>query len=379
MKRRMPYPLKLILFILPGLLAFLLRLILAGSPSFTETWISRRIFAAVAKGISFVTGLLPFSLTEVVVVLSVPLGVAFLVWMVVHLIRSKGRRAAFLRTISLVLVLAVSLGYSGFLLLHGYNYLREPFAVSAGRLIDGERSLIVRERSTAELEWTTSYLLEACIEARKQSMEDADGVLRLPEGRSGTLTHIWKGFAAVEDDFPTLSGPWVRPKPVLLSHAWSYTGIVGMYFPFFVEANVNVDVPDFSIPASAAHEAAHALGFAREDEANFISVLACTHHPDPEVRYSGFQLAFGSCYSALAGRDADAAARISKLVPDSMRRDYTAAAVYWKQFEGPVREVSTRTNDAYLKANDQKDGVYSYGRMVDLVLAYYDSLARVGT
>ena len=28
-------------------------------------------------------------------------------------------------------------------------------------------------------------------------------------------------------------------------------------------------------------------------------------------------------------------------------------------------------NDAYLKANGQKNGLRSYGRMVDLLLAYY--------
>jgi hypothetical protein len=365
MKRRIPYLLKLALFALPGLLAFLLRRFLAGSPSFTETWVSRRIFTWISHGISFLTGLLPFSLTEVVLVLAIPLGAVLLVRLVVHLIRSKGKRRAILSSVSLVLVLVLSLGYAGFLLLHGYNYLREPFAASSG--------LVVRDRSTAELEKITEKLLVACIEARSQCAQDADGVLLLPEGRAASLAGTWKGFAAVEAEFPTLTGPWVRPKPVLLSHAWSYTGIVGMYFPFFVEANVNVDVPDFTIPASAAHEAAHAIGFAREDEANFISVLACTRHPDVEVRYSGFQLAFSSCYSALAGRDDEAAARVAKLFPDSMRRDYAAAGAYWKQFEGPVREVSTQTNDAYLKANDQKDGVYSYGRMVDLVLAYYGS------
>jgi hypothetical protein len=32
--------------------------------------------------------------------------------------------------------------------------------------------------------------------------------------------------------------------------------------------------------------------------------------------------------------------------------------------------VSNQLNDAYLKLNSQSDGVKSYGRMVDLMLAY---------
>ena len=36
-----------------------------------------------------------------------------------------------------------------------------------------------------------------------------------------------------------------------------------------------------------------------------------------------------------------------------------------------MKEVSKAVNDVYLKANDQEDGMKSYGRMVDLLLAEY--------
>ena len=42
---------------------------------------------------------------------------------------------------------------------------------------------------------------------------------------------------------------------------------------------------------------------------------------------------------------------------------------HWAQYEGPVQEASNAANDAYLKANNQSDGMRSYGRMVDLLLA----------
>ena len=48
-----------------------------------------------------------------------------------------------------------------------------------------------------------------------------------------------------------------------------------------------------------------------------------------------------------------------------------ADSAFWNQFDGPVAEVSNQVNDAYLKANSQEDGVRSYGRMVDLLLAMY--------
>ena len=48
----------------------------------------------------------------------------------------------------------------------------------------------------------------------------------------------------------------------------------------------------------------------------------------------------------------------------------------WKQFEGPAAEISSAVNDAYLKANRQEEGVKSYGRMVDLLLAEQRAAAK---
>ncbi len=358
----LPFLLALVVAALPGLLAFAARALLATRPAFVESRVSRGLFRVLSALVSAVTGLVPFSLTEAAAVLAPVLLVAGLAVLVVRLVRRKGRRLAILRATAVALAAALSVGYAGFLLLHGYNYLREPFAATSG--------LEVRERGTDELARATERLLALCVDLRAQCAEDASGTVAVPGGLPAMMAELSADYARLARDYPALEGPRIRPKPVLLSHIWSYTGIVGMYFPFFVEANVNVDVPQYTIPASAAHEYAHALGFAREDEANFIAFLACLRSPSPEVRYSGAELAFVNCWGALAGKDEKAAARIGAGVSAAMRRDFAASGAYWKQFEGPVREASTKTNDAYLKANDQTDGVFSYGRMVDLVLAY---------
>ena len=49
-----------------------------------------------------------------------------------------------------------------------------------------------------------------------------------------------------------------------------------------------------------------------------------------------------------------------------------AGSLYWQQFEGPVQEASNQANNLFLQANMQIDGVQSYGRMIDLVLAWYE-------
>ena len=52
-----------------------------------------------------------------------------------------------------------------------------------------------------------------------------------------------------------------------------------------------------------------------------------------------------------------------------MERDLAQRAEHWAKYEGPVQDVSNAANDTYLKANNQSDGMRSYGRMVDLLLA----------
>lgn len=149
----------------------------------------------------------------------------------------------------------------------------------------------------------------------------------------------------------------------------SYLDIAGMYFPFTVESNINVDGPFFTIPATMGHELAHQCGFMREDEANFIGYLSCKQSADPLTRYSGYSLAYDYALSALIRTDREAAVAVNDTLSKAVRADRVARAEYLKQFEGPVAEASNAANNAYLKANQQTDGTRSYGRMVDLLLA----------
>ena len=67
-------------------------------------------------------------------------------------------------------------------------------------------------------------------------------------------------------DYPLLDGTYLGPKPVLFSRALSHCNITGIFFPFTLEANVNTDIPDYSLPSTMCHELAHLSGFMREDE-----------------------------------------------------------------------------------------------------------------
>ena len=54
---------------------------------------------------------------------------------------------------------------------------------------------------------------------------------------------------------------------------------------------------------------------------------------------------------------------------EGILRDWQAQTEFWQRHAGPVRQVGTRVNDAYLKSQGQTEGLRSYGMMVDLLIA----------
>jgi hypothetical protein len=166
-----------------------------------------------------------------------------------------------------------------------------------------------------------------------------------------------------------LAGARASAKPVMVSTALSYLGIGGIFSPFTGEANVNMTLPEPDVPFAACHELAHARGFAREDEANYVGYLACTRHPDADFRYSGLLAASVYAMNALVGVDRAAHADLEARRAPGVRRDLQALAAWAERYRGPAERASRAVNDAYLKSQGQKEGVRSYGRMVDLLIA----------
>jgi hypothetical protein len=178
-------------------------------------------------------------------------------------------------------------------------------------------------------------------------------------------------YNKLSKDFSTLSPNYTTPKPVFFSKIMSYLGITGVFFPYTFEANVNIDAPAYLIPATMLHELSHLQGYMREDEANFIAYLASTKSDSLYFKYSGVMLAYIYATNSLHSMDPNAQLAIKGLLDQKVKDDLIYSAVYWKQFDGTISDISNKLNDSYLKINDQDDGVKSYDRMVDLLIADY--------
>lgn len=348
-----------LLLLLPA--AFALDLAAKVSPDFAE-WYAVTIYPVYARFFSAVTGVLPFSLGEFCLIALVLFLLVYLARGIYRLIRRKEDRfARLVRFLSVPLLIAVCIAFLC-VTNYGTNHRRYSFAAVSG--------LTVRESSAKELYDLCVTLTETANALREDVQEDENGVFT----RSGSLQDDARRaktiFNALHADYPTLYTAGT-PKAVVFSEVMSYLDISGIYCPFTFEANVNVHMDDVGIPFTMCHELSHLSGYMREDEANFIAFLACIRSDDADFRYSGAFIAMVNASNALYSADYALWEQAAALRSDAVNRDIASNNAYWARYDTPVAEVSNQVNDAYLKANGQENGVRSYGRMVDLLLAYY--------
>ena len=344
-------------------LAYAMQRFAFAHPALTERVYTAGVYPVLAQSISWITGLLPFSLAEFICVLA-PLWIPALLYTFYRRARRSGaKKNAAALSAALNAVGVAACGYFAFMLLCGFNYARMPYASIAGYDVSAP--------TTQELQAVCQLLTDEANALRQTLPEDENGVFSL----SASLRQLAAGtnalYQTAADQAPWLGGSYGAPKLVLLSPAWAYTQITGMYFPFTVEANINTVNAPFMFAATMAHEAAHQRGFMREDEANFIAFYVCYCADDPQIRYSGVMHALIHATNQLYSDNFEAYKRIRSQFSDGVNRDLAANNALWDQYEGQTAQIAEQANDAYLHVNNQTDGVQSYGRMVDLLIGWY--------
>lgn len=329
-------------FLLPLGLAALLHVAAAAAPGLVESAYSRGVYPWIAHGLGGLTSAFALALAD-----GIPLALLGLVALGAVRLRRGWRadRARAVLATGRALALAAGLAYLVFLACWGLNYRRQPLAHSLG--------LELRAAPVAELEVLARELVGDANELRRGRSEKK-GVFALAQGTAPVFARAETG---------------ARPKASLLSPALARLGISGIFVPFTGEALVNRLLPESELPFSAAHERAHAAGWAREDEANFVAWRACRDHADPDFRYSGTLVASLYVVGTLLGADPEAARAVAGERSAAVRRDIEAIQAYQRRYEGRLARAGDRVNDAYLRSQGEARGVQSYGRMVDLLLA----------
>lgn len=335
------------------ILSAILMIAAARIPKFAE-WYSETIYSFLVGTVGRLYGIFPFSVSELFFYILILMFFISLVFAVI-----KRKREFFLEWLSVILLTAGVLVFL-YTVCCGINYHRKSFSEEAG--------IVTYTYSANELSEICVWLTEEVNSLAGEIERDGDGVMKLsaPEGVGAV-----SAMQALAEDFPELEGYYPLPKKLIISELLSYQNLTGIYSPFTVEANYNGDMTVYNIPFTACHELSHLRGFMQEEEANFIAFLACIGSERADFRYSGYLSGWIYCMNTLYRIDYESWSRIRPLLDKKVEKDLAANNVFWEKYEGTLAEITDKVNDTYLKVNGQVDGVQSYNRMVDLIVAYF--------
>jgi Predicted transcriptional regulator/sugar kinase len=322
---------------------------------FFNRYISSGIRMALAK----LTGWFPCSFAELIV-LALPL---IIVILFVVAYRTASTKLSMIRYL-VAFLSVVTLFYSTFVFGFAAGY--------QGSTLEDKLDIDRRDVSAVELYYTADILLT---EANRLADE-----VQFIYGGSSVMPYDSKEMNRIlNDSYKKLSGeydflPSLRSnvKQILLSEPMTYTHISGVYTYFTGEANINVNFPDYTIVYTAAHELAHQRGIAREDEANFMAFLVCLESDDMYANYCAYVNLYEYVANALYKADRELYSALVSKMDRRVRGEIVTYNNFFEKYkESKVSNVSAAINDTFLKSQGQSEGTKSYGRVVDLAVAYY--------
>jgi hypothetical protein len=159
-------------------------------------------------------------------------------------------------------------------------------------------------------------------------------------------------------------------KPSLYSPAIAYLGISGYYNPFTGEAQIDQNYPNALKPFLVSHEMAHQLGYAKEDEANFMAYLSAETSKDKPLRYASNVQMFLYANRILFQADSVLAKESLQKLPNPVKRDIRELYRYYNERKNPIEPIFTWVYDIFLTRHQQPMGMVTYQEVISLIIDY---------
>jgi len=325
-------------------------------PQAIEQYYSNGIYPVISSLFRILLGWIPFSIGDLLLFYFVFYALRFLY----RLFKTRFKRFGH----KLVGIIALfSVIYFCFYLFWGLNYYREPLSKNLGY----ETS----KYSTEELRTLSEYFIDQLNAIQVQITQSDTVKIENPYSQREMYKMARKGYDSLAQSYPQFTYKYGTAKSSLMSLVQTYNQTSGYINPLTGEAHVNWRIPKSSYPTTICHEMSHQIGFAAENEANFIGFLAAVYNEDPYFQYAAYRMATRYTIFELYQRDRDQYKEVFQRINKGIVKDFKASSDFWDQYENPFEPLIKRGYNAYLKSNNQDKGIQSYNYVVDLFINYY--------
>lgn len=330
--------------------------ILKHFPEFVEKYYSLGFYPTLSKMSRYLFGWVPFSVGDLFYLL---IALVAIRWIYKNFYRLRFEPIRVLVDI----VAAVSVVYLMFHILWAFNYYRVPLHKSLN---------LESDYTYQELLSTTNRFIEKSNEVHGE-LGYVDSVkIDLPYTQKEMFKITLNGYENLEKEYPQLA---YSPRSIKKS-GWSLgltlMGYSGYLNPFSGEAQVNNLIKTYKFPVVSNHEEAHQIGYAAENEANFIATLATLHNDDLYIQYAGYIFTLRYLINEVARNDEAEYYRLLEKINPGILASYKEMRDFWNRYENPLETFSKVFWDNFLKSNNQSDGIMSYNYMVALVVNYFE-------
>lgn len=357
-------------------------------------WYIANIFPFWLNTYARLTSLVPFSVGEIMLVLAVLLTVFGVFFLIGNLCAQGRYKKALGRYWSayawIFLVVCYIMTSNCFIMYHAssftdkYMYQNESGKMVAdmnGRAVTEvvqEEKVVYTKKNLAILR---DYLVEKCNTLALEIARDRNGE---PVYDGDLVAESVEAMKNLGQDYEQLSGFYVTPKFLSASEFFSQQYIMGYYFPFSMEANINSMMHITNVVPTVCHELSHTKGFIYEDDANFIGFLACVKSDDKFLQYCGYLSVLNyvnnDFYESIDKNKNEYKkhVRISDMVADDniflTKEDWEVVEKKAVVKTSTVKKVSNTLMETTLKLNGVEEGMQQYNEVVNLLLDYYNGV-----
>lgn len=256
--------------------------------------------------------------------------------------------------------------------------LDKATVINTERKVNDEGEIVY---SYSDLATLRDYIVEKCNRLAYQMERDENGNILYRGDIKTASVNAMKKMGTV---YEQLNGYYVTPKNFACSDFFSQQYIMGYYFPFTMEANINDVMYITNVAPTMCHELAHTKGFIYEDDANMIGYLACINADDPFIEYCGYLSVLNyvnnDFYESI-GKSKSSYKKHVRIDPLVCQDNVFLTDDAWEEVEKKavvstkvVNKVSNEFTNATLKLNGIEEGMMQYNEVVDQLLRYYDGL-----